>query len=311
MITIDPIDIRGAMVTSSTVAYPDTGETAWSGASTPYVIGDTVSYLVGTDYYRFECITAHTSSSTNFPVPKPNETVDWMDLGFVNKYAMFQLERNTQTIETTSPLIVEVDPGERFGAIGIGNIVADSVQLDVYDSIGGLVSTETVDLIDRYVSSWYSYFYQPFRQIKDTLFSDLAINEDYTFKLTFTKASGSVKVGSVVCGMPFDIGAAQYQAKIRRLNFSTFERDFDGETTITIRRSSPKLNLNLFINKNDLNGIIKLIDDLNGVVTAWAGVVESTDGYFESIYVVGMYKDIEYSIDYPEHVFAAIQIEGM
>jgi hypothetical protein len=311
MITIDPIDIRGAMVTSSTVAYPDTGETLWSAASVGYVLGDTVSYLVGTDYYRFECLAAHTSSASNFPIPKPNETAEWLDLGFVNKFAMFQLERNTQTIETSSPLIVEVDPGERFGAIGLGNMVADSVQLDIYDSIGGLVSTETVDLIDRYVASWYSYFYQPFRQIKDTLFSDLAINEDYTFKLTFTKASGSVKVGSVVCGMPFEIGGAQYQAKIRRLNFSTFDRDFDGETTITIRRNSPKLDLILFINKPELNGIIRLIDDLNGVVTAWAGVVESTDGYFESVYITGMYKDIEYSIDYPEHVLANIQIEGM
>jgi len=311
MITIDPIDIRGAMVTSSTVAYPDTGETLWSAASASYVLGDTVSYLVGTDYYRFECLVAHTSSASNFPIPKPNETAEWLDLGFVNKFAMFQLERNTQTIETSSPLIVEVDPGERFGAIGIGNIEADSVQLDIYDSFGALVSTETADLIDRYVASWYSYFYQPFRQIKDHLFSDLAINKDYTFKLTFTKSSGSVKVGSVVCGMPFEIGGAQYQAKIRRLNFSTFDRDFDGETTITIRRNSPKIDLVLFINKPELNGIIRLIDDLNGVVTAWAGVVESTDGYFESVYITGMYKDIEYSIDYPEHVFANIQIEGM
>lgn len=311
MITIDPIDIRGTMLTSSTVPYPDTGETAWSGASFGYVEGNTVSYLVGSDYYRFECLVAHTSSATNFPVPKPNETANWLDLGFVNKFAMFQLDRNTQTIETTSPLTVGVDPGGRVGAIGLGNLVADSVQLDVYDTFGVNVHTETKDLIDRYVSSWYSYSYQPFRQIPATLFSDMPINVDYTFKLTFTKSTGDVKVGSVVCGMPFDIGDAQYQAKVQRLNFSTFDRAFDGETTITVRRSAPKINLNLFIDKPDLNGTVKLIDDLNGVVTAWAGLVSTTDGYFESIFIIGLFKDVEYSLDYPNHAQASIEIEGL
>ena len=311
MITLDPIDIRAGMVTSSTVAYPDTGETAWTGSSNAYALGDTVSYLVGTDYYRFECILAHTSSATNFPVPKPNETTHWLDLGFANKWAMFQLERNTQTIETSSPLIVAVDPGDRVGVIGIGNIVSDSVQLDIYDAMGVLVTSTTKSLMARSVSSWYSYLYQPFRQIKDTLFSDLPINEDYTFKLTFTKASGSVKVGAVACGMPFDIGLASQSGKIRRLNFSTFDRDFDGETTITLRRNAPKVSLNLLIDKHDLNGVIKIIDDLNGVVTIWAGMVETTDGYFESVFLLGLYKDIEYSLDYPDHAIASIEIEAL
>jgi hypothetical protein len=311
MITVDPIDIRGAMVTSSTVPYPDTGETAWSGAAVAYTLGQTVSYLVGTDYYRFECIAAHTSSATNFPVPKPNETVNWLDLGFVNKFAMFQLERNTQTIETSSPLVVEVDPGDRVGVIGLGNLEADSVQLDIYDSGGTLVSTATKDLIDRYVASWYSYFYQPFRQIVNTLFSDIAIDATYTFKLTFTKATGSVKVGSVVCGMPYDIGSAQYRAKVRRLNFSTFDRAFDGETTIKIRRNVPKVNIDLIIDKPALNGVVRLIDDLNGVVTLWAGLVTTTDGYFESVFLIGIYKDIEYSLDYPNHAVGSIEIEAL
>ena len=314
MITLNPIEIRGAMVTSSTIPALEADETAWADA-TVYAVGDTRSYAIGTLTHKFECKYAHTSDIATGKIPEafPDDETNayWIDLGAINRYAMFQLERNTQSIETSSPLIVEVDPDDRVGAMGIGNVVADDVTLDIYDSGAGLVSTETKELLTRSVADWYDYFYQPFRQVKDTLFSDLTMNTTHTFKLTFTKSSGSIKVGSVTPGVAFEIGTAQHQAKLRRLNFSTFTRTFDGETKITRRRSTPKVGLKLVINKSKLDGVRQLIDDLNGVVAPWAGIVETTDGYFESVFIVGLYKDFEISLDYPNHAIANIEIEGM
>lgn len=311
MITLNPIVIRGAAVTSSTIPALEADEVAWT--TSVYAVGDTVSYAIGTLTYKFECKLAHTGAAGKEPEAFPDDEANlyWIDLGAINRYAMFQLERNTQSIETASPLIVEVNPGDRVGAVGLGNLVADDVTLDIYDSGAALVSTETKQLLTRYVYDGYDYFFTPFRQVKDTIFDGLAMNTTHTFKLTFTKASGSIKVGSVTPGTPFNIGSAQYQAKVRRLNFSSFTRTFDGETKITLRRSVPKVTLRLIIDKARVNAVQALIDDLNGVVAPWAGIVETTDGYFESVFIVGLYKDFQISLDYPNHAVADIEIEAM
>lgn len=311
MITMRPITIRAAQLTSSTIPYPDTGETAWSSASVGYVVGNTVSYTVDGLIHKFECIVAHTSSATNYPVPYPNETTNWLDLGAVNRYNMFHLERNTQSVETSSPLTVEIDTNERVGMVAIGNIIADAVTLYVYDSTAALVYSETKDLISRTVNNWFDYFYQPFLRVENTLFTNFPINSGYTHKLTFTKASGSIYVGFVVMGMPFEVGITSERANARRLNFSTIDRAFDGEAKIDIRRSIPEITQTILINKTDLNTGVRLLDDLNGVVTAWTALSDPSDGYFNTFFVIGFYRDVEYSADHPDHVIANIKLEAI
>jgi len=311
MITMRPITIRAAQLTSSTIPYPDAGETAWSSASVGYVVGNTVSYTVDGLIHKFECIVAHTSSATNYPVPYPNETANWLDLGAVNRYNMFHLERNTQSVETSSPLTVEIDTNERVGMVAIGNIIADDVTLYVYDSTAALVYSETKDLVSRTVNNWFDYFYQPFLQVENTLFTNFPINSGYTHKLTFTKASGSIYVGFVVMGMPFEVGITSERANARRLNFSTIDRAFDGEAKIDIRRSIPEITQTILINKTDLNTGVRLLDDLNGVVTAWTALSDPSDGYFNTFFVIGFYRDVEYSADHPDHVIANIKLEAI
>src|SRR5574340_707099 len=160
MITARPISIRDSQITSSSVAYPDTGETLWANAAV-YAVGDTVSYYISSDtlYHKFECKTAHTAATgTNEPQAYPDDETNtwWTDLGAVNKFAPFQLERNTQN-NATSPYTVEINPGERFTAIAISNTIADSVTLEVYDSTATLISTETKQLLVRDVYSWYDW----------------------------------------------------------------------------------------------------------------------------------------------------------
>lgn len=311
MITGRPITIRDAQITASSVAYPDTGETLWATAQS-YVVGDTRSYLIGDLYHKFYCIQAHTSSSSNAPEAFPDDETNgyWTDLGAVNKFAPFQLDRNTQN-DAASPYSVSVNPGERFSVIAIGNIIADSVTLEVYDASAALVSTETKQLLVRDVYSWYDWLYQPHRQIKKTIFTDLPSVSTYTFKLIFTRAAGNVRVGHIIPSVAFDIGQAQYRAKVNRENFSTFVRNFDGEVKIKRRRNVPGNLLQLIQDKSKIDGIKNLIDDLNGEITFWAGLVETTDGYFESLFTIGLYKDYSYSLDHPNHAEAQIDIQEL
>lgn len=310
-----PIVIRGAMLTSSTVPFPDTGEMAI--AEQPYVKGATVSHLIGDLYHKFECkadVTVSFSDPLTMPQAYPGDEANeyWLDLDAVNKYAMFQLENNTQTVTATSPLIVEVNPGGMVGEIALGDVIADSVTVDVYDSMSVLVRTETINLLDKKDTDWYTWTFQTFRQVPNTLFSDLPTNPAYTFKLTFRRSVGNIHVGAVVPKVPFDIGSVQYKAKVRRKNFTEITREFDGKKTrILPRPNEPVLDLVLHIKKGSLNRVRQMLDqDLNGVITSWSGLVETADGYWESLFLIGVCMDVEYSLDNPDDLLADIKLEG-
>lgn len=311
-ITCVPITIRAAQVIDSSIPYPDAGETAWV-SGTPYVVANTVSYLIGDLYHKFECKQNHTSSASNVPEAFPDDENNqyWIDLGSVNRYRIFHLERNTPC-ETTSPYTVDVNPGAPFGAVAIGNvIIADDVTLEIFGSAPDPVYSETKELLERYVNDWYEWTYQPFWQLQSTLFNNLPKGYNYTYKLTFTSASGTIKVGSQVVGIPFDIGKIQMSPKIRRNNFSSFTRTFDGEVKITTRRNVPKIAPSLVIDKNNLNATAILLDNLNGVVTFFAGIQESEHDYFQSVFAIGVFREIEYSLDYKDYVRASMEVEAL
>lgn len=309
MITCNPIRVAMADITASSVSYPDTGEGAWS-AVVSYSLGATVSYQIDGVWHRFE--SKQGSNLNNLPTAYPDDTTNawWLDLGWVNQLALFQLERNTQTI-AASPYSVSVDPNDRFGVIGVGNVIADDVTLEVYDDSAALVHTETKIMKKRDVYDWYSWTYEPFYQTSGTLFTDIPMSTLYTFKLIFTDSSGTVKVGAVVPGVPLDIGRALIGTSIKRLNFSSFERDEFGETKITIRRNIPRLDFTLLIDKVKINNVMRLLDDLNGLVTFYAGIVETEHGYFDSVFIIGLYKEISYQINLPKYVNGSIEIEAL
>lgn len=307
MNVIRPLTIRAAQLDNSTVPYPDSGETAWNSGTT-YSIGQTVSYEINGLLQKFESKT--NSNSNNPPAAFPNESTHWLDLGAVNRYNMFQLERNTQTI-AASPLIVEITPGERFGAVGMGNLLADSVKIEVYEGATQIYESDH-DLVGRTVAGWYDYFYQPFRHIPSFFATfDLPVSTTATLKLTFLRESGPVHVGAIVTGMPFKLGDTQHRARVRALNFSEIERDQFGETKLVRRRSVPKTQQTVLIEKKDLDGVMALISELNATVTLWSGLDNPLDGYFGALFIVGLYKDIEYSLDGPRHVIMQIELEAI
>lgn len=306
MITAEPITITDSMITSTTVPYPDTGETAWV-SGTIYAKGAKVSYLINGVYHRFESL--QDSNQAHPPEKYPNENQWWLDLGYVNKLAAFQNDRNTQTV-TTSPYVVSIDPNARFGAIAVGNVQADTITVEVLSG-AEVIFTQTKKLKARNVYDWFSWTYEPFYQSTGTVFTNLPINANNTFKITISDGSGTVKIGSIIAGLPLDIGRAQYGTGIRRQNFSTFERDEFGETKITIRRNIPRVSYSLIIDKKKVNNVQRLLDKLNGIVTFFAGIVETEHGYFDSVFLVGLYKDVSYSLDLPDYARADIEIEAI
>jgi hypothetical protein len=304
MNVVSPLNIRAAQLTSSTIPYPDTGETTYD-AGTTYSLNDTVAYQIGDLIHKFK--SKQGSNLGHTPEAYPNENSWWLDLGSANRFNMFQLERNTQS-EGASPLIVEITPGARFGAIGLGNLEADSVQLQLYNG-ATIIFDETKDLIDRTVLSWGDYFYQPFRQIKNTLFTDLPILTTAKAKLTFTRSSGNVKVGFVVMGVPFYFGPVDLKLKAEALNFSEIERDEFAEAKLTPRRDIPKTTQTVLIEKAKLNQVRGTLSDLNAKVALWYALSDPLLDYFDTAFIIGLYKRRDIDIGGPEHAYLNLELE--
>jgi hypothetical protein len=54
MNVVSPLTIRAVQLTSSTIPYPDTGETAWSSASVAYALNDTVAHELDGLIHKFK-----------------------------------------------------------------------------------------------------------------------------------------------------------------------------------------------------------------------------------------------------------------
>ncbi|HEY0847393.1 MAG TPA: hypothetical protein VGE12_18635, partial [Noviherbaspirillum sp.] len=142
--------ISASMLTSSTCAEPHATETAYN-AGTTYALGATV--VSATNHRKYESLQA---GNVGNPLPSlptldnPNPaTAYWQDVGPTNRWAMFDLLRDTQTVQA-SPLTVVITPGERVNSLALMKLEADSVTVTV-TSGGSTVYSHTEDLNTREV----------------------------------------------------------------------------------------------------------------------------------------------------------------
>ncbi len=231
----------------------------------------------------------------------------WVDVGPTNRWAMFDLLRNTGTT-TASPLTVSLTPGQRVDSIGVVGIVADTVTVTVTVA-GAPVYTASANLLNRPTSGWYDYFYGAFRYRQEFARFDLPPYTNAVVTITLTKANGPVTCGGVVLGSSVYLGATQHQAESDALNFSKIDRDDFGTATLAPRRSVPRTVQTLRCRKTDVDRILQLRDDLNAVPALWSGLDDQESGYFSALLIVGVYKRFTISMDQPEDALISLELE--
>jgi hypothetical protein len=117
--------ITELMLTSTTVAE---SEPQWVSGAT-YVLGAIRRGPTGP--YAHRLFESQQAGNTNHPVTDP---AWWIDIGPSNRWAMFDLLRNTGTVGA-SPLVVEMTPGKRIDAVGLAGLIADTVTVEVILSL--------------------------------------------------------------------------------------------------------------------------------------------------------------------------------
>lgn len=231
----------------------------------------------------------------------------WLDIGPTNRWAMFDLLRNTPT-QVASPLTVTIAPGERVDAIGLIGLIADSAIVTV--TIGASVAyTKTLSLKTRATVGWYSYFFSPFKTITAFELIDLPPYSGATITVTLTRVTGQVSCGGLILGRSVYLGQTQYNAVDDALNFSIIERDAYGNTQLVPRRSVPKTMQKVWCDKGRLAEIRAVREALNAVPALWTGIDDSTDAWFESLLILGIYKQFSINLGMPTTAELTLELE--
>lgn len=277
-------------------------ETAYN-AGTTYALGATVSSAQRV----YESLQASNTGHA-LPVLPETQTEWWIDVGPTNKWAMFDADSNTQTVQA-SPLTVVFAPGERINTIGVTGLEAQSITITATSVFGGGVvwGPETTDLIIRGVTDGYTYAFEPFGTRPSLVNFDFPPYSDIVVTIIISSASGNVKCGSIVAGTYVYIGDVQYGAKGDALNFSTIDRDLYGTATLVKRRSVPKTNQSLIADAIYVNKIRAARTALNAVPALWTGLDDGSSNYFDMLAMMGVYKQFE--IDASNYTHATINLE--
>lgn len=302
-----PVKIGDAQLLSTNVAAYAAGEVAHNTGTT-YVLG---GRCVDPVTHRLYESLQDANVGKALPVYPVRKNDWWIDVGIKNQRAMFDLERNTQTVGVTQPdgaskIVVTIAPGERVNTIGVLGMDADSIT--VMASSGGVqVYMATEDLRIREVLDHYMYAYKPFSTRPSFVRFDIPPFSNIVVTITITKHLAGVKCGSVVLGTYAYIGDTQFNAESDELNFSTITRDTYGEATLIPKRAVPKTSQRLVLAKryvNDVKGVRTL---LNAVPALWTALDDSSDGFFDLLLILGIYK--KFSITPINEVEAEVNIE--
>lgn len=290
-----------AILTSSTAAEPGPGEVAWVSGTT-YALNDVRIYAATHRQYQRLVAGAGT-------VTPDLDTANWLDIGPTNKWAMLDTQRNSGT-SVASPLTVVVTPGMRVNALAVMGVVADALTISMTSvGGGGTVYTKSVNLVNRHISDWYGYFFAPFNNLQNYLALDLPPYTDGIITITLTRATGNVSCGALVIGTSVYLGGTQYNAVSDALNSSTVTRDAFGNSILIPRRSVPKTDQVLFVDKSRVNILRDARTALNAVPAVWSGLDDPTDGYFEALLILGIYKQFSINLAQPSMAQVNLQLE--
>lgn len=299
MRVIPPLAITDARLTSSTVAEPDTGEAIWV-AATSYALDAVV--IRTTTHVKYQNIQAGIDAG----LPE-NTPLRWLAIGPTNKYAMFDLLRNSQTV-ASSPLTVVLTPAKRITALALIGMEAQSITITMRVGVD-VVYTVTKNLYKRLTTNWTQYFFSEFKTQKNIVLFDLPLFSGAAITITLTSATGTVKCGGCVIGTSVFIGEVEHDAESDALNFSKIDRTVSGTAILQPRRSVPKTQQTLFIDKALVNQVRDVRESLSAVPAVYSGLDDPDDGYFDALLILGIYKQFSINMAYPTAAKISLSLE--
>lgn len=308
MRVIPPIAITDSILTSSSVVEPSsTDPPVWS-ASVSYSLGSQVT-VGGTIHKVYECIVTSITGGDAPNISLTRAVPKWIEVGATNRWSMFDLLRSSAStsesdINVVLTLTTSIDSIAVLGTSGISSVrvIATSGVSTVYDKV--------LSLSSRLTLTWTGYFFGELASKTTVIAFDLP-SEYSNLVLNITAlGSGTRKIGALVVGKSSYVGKLLKGATIDSLNFSTIDRDVFGNAILVPRRSVPKTNQRIYIDKSDLTTVHKLRDSLDAIPAVWSGFDDDyTNDYFDALVILGFYRTFAFQLDNPIGPIIDLELE--
>lgn len=294
---IRPITIDQTNITSN-VALDD--GTEYSTVSS-YALGDVVIDTASAEptYHAFESLVASNVGNALTDASK------WLDLGSVNRLAMFDQVNGTVT-ENASEIDVTVAATTVCNGLALFNLDAQSVQVTVSNGSGTLYD-ETYSLRSTFgITDWYAWFTQEASYKTNLILTDLPPNSGTNIQVQIT-GTGDVSCGTMVLGKLRSLGTGPfYGARGGITDYSRKTTDDFGNTSLTPRAFAKRHTFRSQVPNGDVDAVFDLLAEYRATPVVWIG---HTDFNMTSIY--GWARDWGIEIAYVNHSILALEIEGL
>lgn len=292
--------------TSTASTNPDPAA-AWSSASVSYVVGSEV-YMLSTRR-KYISRTIHTSAVGNTPANATEyvPSTDWADNGPMNAYAGIDLLRNTAT-KYNNEVVYVFKIGRRSDSVGVAGVTAKRVTVKVFRNNAQIYS-ESSAMTFRNTTTWYEWLHGRFNFKRTFARFNLPPYTDAIIQVIVEYGGSEAVVGAVGIGMSEYIGSVQYGADDDAINFSRINRSVNGAATLVPSRSVPKTIQNIYVDKVKVNRIRSVRESLNAVPAFWSGLDDDTDGYFESLFILGIYKRFSINLRFIDVAITSLELE--
>jgi hypothetical protein len=294
MKVVNPIVVTPAMLTSS---VPETDYAEWN-AATAYVVGNRV--IRASMHKVYERLVSGTTATA-----PESDAVNWLDVGYTNRWKIFDQSTGSQTTNATS-IVMTIVPGAVVNTVGLLNLSAASVRVKVTDPTAGMVyDTTKYTAIDNTIGDWDAYFFDYITRTDTLIFDDLPNYVSASIEVTISEGT-TAACGVLAIGRAVELGGIQYGATMGIVDYSRKEADVFGGYTLLQRAYSNRNNFKLMIPKEIVNQVKKLLSELRATPVLWIGSQEYT-----GTINYGFYKDFSITITYFSHSECVIDIESM
>ena len=267
-------------------ALPDADYAAWS-ATKAYAIGDFITI----DRINYQALVANTN---RHPVTDTVSPAAWQNMGWVNKYRMFNKNvGNTWKIGTYTSANEVIDftvrPGKRINAIGLVGVRASSVRIIM--TVPGTtdpVYDKTFAMSLKAGGSWYQYYFGQFTTKDNLAEFDLPPFNNADIRVIVSAPGGTARVGMFVVGWGKSIGTAVYGTSLGRKKYSTIKEEFDGSITITKRGRRRSIDFQVVLTADQISSVQRTLDEVDDTPALYVG---SSD--LDYTVIVGIFDDFD------------------
>ncbi len=288
---------------------PGSDPAVWAATSRPttlptwvsggtYALGD--RRVISSTHRVYECVFAHTGSAVS-----PNaDSVNWLDIGPTNAWAMFDNSSSTRTTGV-SPLTFTLRPGVA-SAIAFNDVVgASSITVSMMDGVTEVFSS-TVDMSDfAFLTDWWDYFFGGIAPRTDAVITDMPPYSSASINVIVT-GTGPVGVGNVSVGNVTDVAPAKYGAEVSVIDYSVKETDAFGQTNLVERKYSKRADVSMLIENNRLDYIAQRLAAVRATPCVWFD-----ESGFQSLILYGHIRDWRINISYPTKSDCTLSLESL